>query len=130
MHEANDSVVQAASGASPVEVLHAQCVELAVEAAALRFDRIRASRGTKDVGRLISRRIRALRSVADAIVQLHALSVGTPSPTAIRQVLQLLTDDVLAASREVLDAPTADRLAEAVHRRVAPLIDELAADKR
>lgn len=129
-HEAADPIVRASSGASPIEVLHAQLVELAVEAAALRFDRLHASSGAKDRGRLISRRVRALRCVADAAIELHHLGDGASSPAATRRVLELLTDDILAASREVLDGATAQHLETAVRQRVEPMLDELVAEPR
>jgi hypothetical protein len=101
-----------------IELLHAQREQIAAEAAALRFER---DRGTGDVGRLISRRVRALRAVADATVQIHELEAGAPPPSATRRVLDLLLTDVLAAAHEVLDPATA----AARRRLVGGVLDDL-----
>jgi hypothetical protein len=114
-HEATDAVVDAARRASTIELLHAQREQVAAEAAALRFER---DRGVADAGRLISRRIRALRAVADATIQIHTLEPGKPSPSATRRVLDLLLADVLAAAHEIFDHTTAEQLADALQKRL------------
>jgi len=125
-HEATDAIVQAARTASTVELLHLQRLEVAREAASLRFDRMFGSTSA-DTGRLISRRVRALRAVADATLQIHELEAGSPSPVVVRRIVALLTDDVVAAGRAVFDSATADRLEVAVRRRVDACADQLIA---
>lgn len=124
-HEANDGVVRAAVDATSAELLQLQLVELAREAAILKFDRMQAT-DARERQRICSRRVRALKAVATAAVELHRLDAGASSPGVMRRVLDLLLVDVLGAAAEVLDGKSADRFAAAARKRLGSgLMDEL-----
>ena len=114
-HEANDPTVRAAASATTAELLHLQLVEVACETERLKFDRLHAT-DARERQRLCSRRIKALRSVATAALELHRLDAGASSPSVTRRALERLLTDVLGAATEVLDTSTADRFAAAVRR--------------
>lgn len=126
-HEAADPVLRAASGATTPELLRAQCIELAREAAALRFERLRAATGARETGRLISRRIRGLRSLARAVVELHELEAGAPSEAVTRRALGLLQRDIEDVVAELFKREDAERLIGGIRRRVEANMDRLLA---
>jgi len=125
-HERQDPLVRAAPGASTEELLQLQIEELAVEAASLRFERMHAAEA-RVRERLCSRHVRSLRSLANAVIELHreGRSGGLPSGAVLRKVLGELTTEVLSASTEVLDAETAERFAAAVRTRLEPMFERL-----
>jgi hypothetical protein len=106
-YEARDGVVQAATGTSTSDLLRQQIVELARETAALRFDRLTAT-DARARERLSSRRIRALKSLADALLQRHQYDAGAPSPVAIRRITDCLRNEVETAITELFPGQAED----------------------
>ena len=119
--------MQTANNASPLEVLQVLLVELSREAAALLFDRLHLPPHSREVGRLASRRVRALRAVAATRLEMAQIEGDDPPPRVVRRIVELLVVDVLTAAREVLPSEAADRLTVAFHRRLEEQLDTLIA---
>lgn len=124
-HATLDPVVGAAVGGTPTQLLRVQIVELAKEAAALRWDR-EHSTDSRERQRLASRRIRALSAVALAVVELNKLEGGEPSPRVVGSVLEDLQALVEAAVVELFDAGTAQRMLTTLRARLGPVLAEIA----
>lgn len=122
-HAADDAVLRAAASAPTVELLRLQVAELARECAALRWDREHAA-DARERQRLASRRIRALRSLASAVVELHRIEGGAPSPRIIEKLLADLQNVVEDSVVELFDAGTAERMLTAVRGRLGPAFAE------
>lgn len=125
-HAVHDDIVRAAASATTVELLRVQVAELARECAALRWDREHAA-DARERQRLASRRIRALRSLASAVLELHGLEGGEASPRVIAKVLDDLQDLVEGAVVELFDAHTAARCIGALRARLGPALDQVKA---
>ena len=126
-HAALDAVVAASAGGTPAALLRVQVVELAKEAAALRWDR-EHSTDSRERQRLASRRIRALSAVADAVIELSKLEGGEPSLAVMTRVLDDLQELVEGAVVELFDATAAERMLAALRRRLGPAIDKVIAE--
>lgn len=123
-HGADDAVFQAAAGATTVELLRLQVVELAREAAALRWAREHSS-DARDRQRLSSRRIRALRTVATAVIELHRLEGGEPSPAVLLRVLDDLQGVVETCAGEVFEPATVERFVCSLRDRLGPAVAQV-----
>jgi hypothetical protein len=124
-HAACDGVVAAAAAAGHgIELLRVQLVELAREAAALRWDREHAS-DARERQRLSSRRVRALQAVAAAVIEIHRLEGGGPSPSVLARVLGDLQGVVEGCASELFDHETGERLLTAMRVRLGPMLAEV-----
>lgn len=119
-----DPVVRAARHASHGELLHVQVVELAREAASLKFDRLQTT-DPRTRQRITSRRIRALRALADAVIQRHRHEAGAPSDAAVQRVLQLLMSDVLAVGPQIFSSDVAAKLQVALQERFDARLEQM-----
>jgi len=124
-HADQDPIVRAASGASTAELLRLDLVELAKEAAALKFERINAPPGSREQARLITRRVRALRACARTAIQIHRVEAGLPSPKVIRRITALLCLDIESAALEVLPAEQALAMIGRFRLRVQQGLDQV-----
>jgi len=123
-HAVHDDVVHAAVHATTAELLRVQVVELSREAAALRWERERSS-DARERQRLSSRRIRALRTVAMAVVELNKLEDGEPSPRVVARVLDDLQGLVEGCVAELFDAETAERCIGDLRARLGSVFDQV-----
>lgn len=104
--------VRAPRGASAV--IHELCVQLAEEAAGLKWERMRHTPGTREAERTSSRRVRALVDLAKLQVVRTQMADGDfdPQDPRVRRVAQLFVDKIESVVVGVLPADTAKRLVE------------------
>lgn len=120
-----DEVVRAASSKDDLEGLYVARLELAREAAGLLFMRLQAVPGSREQGRLATRRIAALREVASLTVAISRAVGSLPSPAAMRRILESLGQAVDEAAASVLPADVAERFSNAWREAARPQFDGL-----
>ena len=125
-HAAHDAVVRGAAEAKTAELLSLQLVELCREAAALKWDRMHAT-DARERQRLSTRRIRALRTIAAATVEVHRLENGEPSPAVVAKVLADLQQLVEGCMVELFPGDTAERCIGALRARLGPALADIIA---
>jgi len=119
-----DRVVQAANSGNYLESLFVAREELAREAAGLLYARLQSVPGSREMGRLASRRIAALRDVANLTLAIARVDQGLPSPAQMARILQSL-QDVIEDAASVLPEEVALKFAAAWRQRIAPHMDHL-----
>lgn len=120
----SDRVVQAAAATNDLEALFVAREELAREAAGLLYARLQSVPGSREMGRLASRRIAALRDVANLTVAIARVDRGLPSPAQMGRILQSL-QDVIEDAASVLPEDVARRFAAAWRQRIEPHLEHL-----
>lgn len=121
---AADPLVRAAEMGPDLESLYLAREELAREAAGLLFMRLQAVPGSIEMGRLASRRIAALREVANLTVAIARAGAGAPSPERMARIMTSLFEVVDEASASVLPEDVAAKFARAWRERAQPLLEE------
>lgn len=114
-HVERDIVVQtvrAPQGASAV--IHELCVQLAEEAAGLKWERMRHVPGTREAERTSSRRVRALVDLAKLQVVRTQMADGDfdPQDPRVQRVVQLFIDKIQSVVVGVLPEESARNLME------------------
>lgn len=97
-----DRVVRAAASGNDLESLHVAREDLAREAAGIFFTRLQAVPGSRELGRLASRRIAALREIANVTLAIARADQTTPSPARMSRILESLAGVVNEAAAAVL----------------------------
>jgi hypothetical protein len=124
----DDRVVRAAASGESLEALYIAREELAREAASLLFDRLQATPGSRELGRLASRRTSALRDIANLTVAIARAGAGAPSPERMGRILVSLMEVVDEAAVSVLPADTAVKFQLAWHAGIQPCLASLQRD--
>jgi hypothetical protein len=120
-----DRVVQAASGDEPLDSLYLAREELAREAAGLLFARLQTVPGSREVGRLSTRRLAALREITNLTLAIARVNADAPSPERVSRILTLLMDTIDDAADSVLPPETAARFKAVWRERIEPQLGKL-----
>jgi hypothetical protein len=120
-----DQVVLAALRDDRLDVLHVAREALAREAAGLLFARLQCVPGSREMGRLASRRVAALREIANLTLSIARIDTGLPSPQRISKLLELLMVTIDEAAESVLPTETATAFARACRQRIEPFLPQL-----
>lgn len=115
-----DSVVHAAKSGCALESLYLAREEIAREAAGLLFLRLRSVPGSREMGRLATRRINALRHVAGLTVAIAHAGAGEPSPDRMARIMRDLAEVIDAVASNVLPVALAKHFSEAWRDRLEP----------
>jgi len=118
-----DPLYQAAKSGDDLEPLYVAREELAREAAALLFARIQSVPGSRETGRLASRRIAALREIASLTLALDRMAV--PAPDRLARIIANLREIVGEAAEEVLPTEHAEMFKKAWRLRLEPELTKL-----
>lgn len=121
-----DQVVLAASVDDRLEVLHVTREALAREAAGLLFARLQAIPGSREMGRLATKRISALRDIANLTLSIARIETGLPSPERMGRILGFLMTTIEEAAENVLPGDTARAFSDAWRARIEPALAQLA----
>jgi hypothetical protein len=119
--ESQDEPLNATLKGTPAEVLHAAIKAVAVESAALAWNRRQAqAAGKVDVERISSRRVNALGRLADLVVLREQLRRESQEmdPELLDRAVALFASEVEDVIREVADAPLAERFVAALRARM------------
>jgi hypothetical protein len=123
----DDRLFRAAKADVNLESLYAARLELAREAAGLHFARLQAVPGSRELGRLASRRIAALRQVASLTIAIAHADAASPSPARLRLVLEDLMVVVDQSAASVLLPETLTKFRTAWQGRVEDLLRQVCA---
>jgi hypothetical protein len=124
-----DALLCAAVTDQRLEALYIAREELAREAAGLLFARLYSVPGSREMGRLATRRISALREVANLTLVIARYDSGSPSPERMGRILELLTATIDEAVASVLPADTAANFQQAWRARIAPFLAQTISER-
>jgi len=118
--EAHDEPLQATRNGGAGHVVDAAIRAVAVETAALAWDRRKAQAAGSDAGRVSSRRTNALMRLADLVLVREQLRRESQDldPELLDRAAALFAAQVEDVIREVVDAPVADRFIAALRDRM------------
>lgn len=120
-----DPVFEAAKSGDELESLYLAREELAREAASLLFSRLQSVPGSPEMGRLASRRVRALREIASLTIAIARIDSAMPAPERLARIITNLLDVVGEAAREVLPPEGGELFRNAWRARLEPQLSKL-----
>lgn len=120
-----DHLFRAAQSGHDLESLYVAREELAREAASLHFARLHAVPGSRELGRLATRRIAALREIASLTIAIARVDTATPAPERLARIMASLVEVVDEAATSVLLPEVATTFREEWRARLAPQFDQL-----
>jgi hypothetical protein len=122
-----DQLVRATKADSDLESLYMARLELAREAASLHFARLQAAPGSREMGRLATRRIAALRQVASLTIAINHAGAASPSPARLRRVLEDLMAVVDQSASSVLPPNSLTKFRAEWQRRGEAILRQMCA---
>lgn len=122
---AADELCQAVQSGDDLESLYVAREQLAREAASLLFSRLQAVPGSRELGRLVTRRISALREIASLTISIARAGTGMPSPERLERIMMSLIDVVDQAAAGVLPSEIVARFRDELRARLDPQLRQL-----
>jgi hypothetical protein len=122
---AADELYQAAQSGDDLESLYVAREQLAREAASLHFTRLQTVPGSREMGRLITRRISALREITSLTIAIARAGTGMPSPERLERIMANLIDVVDQSAAGVLPPEVAARFRDELRARLEPQLKQL-----
>lgn len=123
---AEDRLTQAVCSNDKLETLYMSREEIAREAAGLLFDRLHTAPGSREVGRLASRRLAALREVSNLTLAIARANADAPSPDRMHRILSLLMETIDDAADGVLPPEDAEKFRDLWRSRIEPQLSRFA----
>jgi hypothetical protein len=117
-----DRVVRAAEANEQLEALYVAREELAREAAGLLFARLQSVPGSREMGRLASRRIAALREIVNVTLAIARFDSDMPSPDRMSRILGLLVATIEEVCDSVLPSESARKFRAEWRARIEPFL--------
>lgn len=114
-----DHLFRAAQSGPDLESLYMAREELAREAASLHFARLHAVPGSREMGRLATRRIAALREIAFLTVAIARVDTASPAPERLARIMGNLVKVVDEAAAGVLSPEAEAKFTKELRARLA-----------
>jgi hypothetical protein len=117
---ADDPLVLAADGKGG-DVIEQVIIQIAAEAAGLRWDRMRAEeRGLETTPQLCSRVLDAYAKLSTLVLQRHELQRGEPTDAQVGLVKAMFLNDIEESVTDVLGVEVASPFIERLRARIGP----------